>query len=416
MIMVQSTSSRRAESAATGNFVELPITPATAPPRPRGRPRKPTHKTPCTATFDAVAAAIKAIPPDERAKAGKVARPGRNAAKDRARAVVGRDARLARSDIVVFNRLLDEIRWNEGRCCHSLQWFADSCAMKRNTVTRAFKALKDAGHILRRRKKSAAGDWDFGETTLPVLAKTWEEMNAGVGPKKAEGGSQKRQGWVRENTWGGSELSPLPSEEPPERDDDGSARGRADPDAGLVRSFLNGENLDAVSASPPNGVTEEHRKTFRELADRFGRRKDAIVQCPTNRTDSDPVLDGLVRTELGAMSPDLRSHVIDAALRDAHTVWVQSNQDGSAGRGRGGLATLNRYMEKVLRSKADDFMRARKVSAAKDRTEQIVRQEDLEKRLRGFRRAGGGKKRGSSWDDIAADLGCDTSCAEVQGA
>ena len=40
-------------------------------------------------------------------------------------------------------------------------------------------------------------------------------------------------------------------------------------------------------------------------------------------------------------------------------------------------------MEKVLRSKADDLMRARKVSAAKDRTEQIVREGDLEKRMRG---------------------------------
>jgi hypothetical protein len=413
--MFPSTSSRRADDHAAGNVVNLPFT-APPPPRSRGRPRKPTHETPSTATFDAVAAAIKAIPADERATEGKIAKPGRNAARDRARAAVGRDTRLARSALVVFNLLLDEVRWDEGRCCYSLQWLADNCGLKRNTVTRALKALRTAGHILRRRKTNTAGGWDFSETTIPILAKTWEEMSAVVGPKNAEGGSQKRQGWVRENTGGGSELSPLPSEEPSERKDERSAPARANPDAGLFTSLLNGENLEAVSASPPHGITEEHRKTFRELADRFGRRKDAIVPCPTNRADSDPVLDGLVRTELGTLPPDVRSHVVDAALRDARTVWVQSNQDGSAGKGRGGLAALNRYMEKVLRSKADDLMRARKVSAAKDRTEQIVRQEDLEKRMRGLRSAGSAKKRGSSWDDIAADLGWDTRCAEAQGA
>jgi hypothetical protein len=188
-----STSSRRVDYPAAGNVVELPLI-AAAPPRPRGRPRKPTNKTPSTATFDAVAAAIKAMPPDERAKAGKVAKPGRNAARDRARAAVGRDSRLSRSAIVVFNRLLDEIRWDEGRCCYSLQWFADNCEMKRNTVTRAFKALKDAGHILRRKKKAAAGDWDFSETTIPILARTWKEMSAGVDPKNSKDGSQKSRG------------------------------------------------------------------------------------------------------------------------------------------------------------------------------------------------------------------------------
>ena len=53
-----------------------------------------------------------------------------------------------RSALVVFNRLLDEVRWNEGRCCYSLQWFANSCGLNRNTVTLAFKALKRAGHVL----------------------------------------------------------------------------------------------------------------------------------------------------------------------------------------------------------------------------------------------------------------------------
>ena len=198
--MVQSTTSGRADNLAAENVVNLP---RTAPPRPRGRRRKPTHETPCTATFDAVAAVIKAIPPDERATAGKVAKPGRNAARDRARAAVGRDHRLARSAIVVFNCLLDELRWHEGRCCHSLQWFADKCRLKRNTVTRAFKALKAAGYILRRQKERC-GRLGLRRNHDPHPRKTWEEMSAGVGPNNAEVGPEKAgvgprkyMGWVR---------------------------------------------------------------------------------------------------------------------------------------------------------------------------------------------------------------------------
>jgi hypothetical protein len=171
-------------------------TSAAEPSKPRGRPRKPTHESPVDLdSFDAVTAAIQAIPPDESAEGNKPAKPGRNAAKDRARAIVAKDARLSRSAIVVFNRVLDEMRWKEGRCCYSLQWYADNCGLKRNTVTRAFKALKAAGHVLRRRRPSTGGDWDHSETTLPVLASAWEEIETEVGPGKA--------GWVPENTAGG---------------------------------------------------------------------------------------------------------------------------------------------------------------------------------------------------------------------
>jgi hypothetical protein len=160
-------------------------TSATEPSKPRGRPRKPTLESPVDLDrFDAVAAAIRAIPPDERAEGDKPAKRGRNAAKDRARAIVARDARLPRSAIVVFNRVLDEVRWEEGRCCYSLQWYADNCGLKRNTVTRAFKALKAAGHALRRRRPSTGGDWDHSETTLPVLEIAWKEIKSEVGPRK----------------------------------------------------------------------------------------------------------------------------------------------------------------------------------------------------------------------------------------
>jgi hypothetical protein len=186
-----------------------------------------------------------------------------------------------------------------------------------------------------------------------------------------------------------------------------------------VQSFLNGENFpkpEPVSTSPPDGVTEEHREIFRELADTFGRRKMATVLNPTHRMDSDQMLDGLIRSELGAYPPDIVERAIDAALRDANAVRLRDIQDGSAGKGRGGMPSLLRHLEKVMRSKADDLMRAHRVSAAKDRTEKIVREGDLEKRIRGVRSTGGGKKRGSSWDDIADDLGLGTTYAEAQGA
>jgi len=86
------------------------------PARARGRPKKPRHETPADPrTFDAVVAAIKVVPPDERARDGNPARPGRHAARELARATALKDQRLARSAIVIFCRLLDEVRWGEGR-------------------------------------------------------------------------------------------------------------------------------------------------------------------------------------------------------------------------------------------------------------------------------------------------------------
>ena len=157
--------------------------PEDLPRRGRGRPKKPTHKTPAdVAEFDAVAAAIKAIPPD------KPGAPGRNAAREAARALAGRDARLSRSAIVLFNQLLDAIRWDDGRCRYSLQWFANACGMLRRTISLAFLALADAGYTIRRRRIMAApGDWDPAETTVPALAKVWAEMSAGGGVEKIQG-------------------------------------------------------------------------------------------------------------------------------------------------------------------------------------------------------------------------------------
>ena len=67
------------------------------PRKPRGRPRKPTHKTPVDITeFDAVAATIRSIP-------GAIA----PTVRERARQLAGQDARLSRGPLVLLNRLID---------------------------------------------------------------------------------------------------------------------------------------------------------------------------------------------------------------------------------------------------------------------------------------------------------------------
>jgi hypothetical protein len=208
-MMVESTLCRRADHPADDNVVEL--TPTASAPRRRGRPRKPTEKTPADkSTFDAVANAIKGIPPDERAKQGKAAKPGRNAAKDEARAAVARDTRLARTAVILFNRVLDEIRWKEGRCCYSNADFAQLLGIDRSSVTRGFQALTNAGHLLRRRRKTSSGNF-FAETTIPALIRASQRVGAGkseVGAGKAEVGANSHFARCRDE--------PIPSEERPE--------------------------------------------------------------------------------------------------------------------------------------------------------------------------------------------------------
>jgi len=190
------------------NVVAVPFAAANdvPPARSRGRPRKPKKETPCEIPFDTIADKIKAIPPDT-----KDGPPGRNQISDRARATVGRDARLARSAIVIFDRLLEQIIWEKGLCRRSLSWFEATCGMERNTVARALKALERCGHIRRRRRKSAAGDWDRSETTIAALAMALQSESDEVVPKNTGVVPNKYERWSPENTGGSAELGPLAS-------------------------------------------------------------------------------------------------------------------------------------------------------------------------------------------------------------
>jgi hypothetical protein len=108
-------------------------------------------------------------------------------------------------------------------------WFERECGLARNTITRSFKALADAGYSLRRTKRKASDRaWDTSETTLPIIARAWADLREGVGPEKSEGRSEKIGGRseqsttvgpdnprrVRENTEGRFEKISLPSPNP----------------------------------------------------------------------------------------------------------------------------------------------------------------------------------------------------------
>jgi hypothetical protein len=213
-------------------------------------------------------------------------------------------------------------------------------------------------------------------------------------------------------------LAPLPSEEPFEEDNNhGSARARANPDD-AIHSFLNGEDFakaDPTSSGPPDGVTEEHLETFRQLADTFGRAPGAIITRATERSESDPLLVNLARSELVDLAPEIVGRALSAALRAAMSAQIRNNQDGTAGRGRGGMPSLHKYLLKVIRAERDDLLRARDVSEAKNRAERVVQEALLEKRVKGAGGAGSGNKRGSSWEDLAASVWGTTSTDEQGG-
>jgi DNA-binding transcriptional regulator YhcF (GntR family) len=127
------------------------------PKRGRGRPSKPTDKTPCCVPFKDVAAATKGIPPDESGK------PGRNQAKERARKIIAEDGRiLGRAPLAISNVLLDDMRWNKGLISHSLNHLAKVTKVHLSTVKRVLNLLEDCGHIRRKpkaeRRLTAKGD------------------------------------------------------------------------------------------------------------------------------------------------------------------------------------------------------------------------------------------------------------------
>jgi hypothetical protein len=216
---------------------ELPPDEAAAVKRGRGRPKKPTEKTPvCASEFDAIAAAIRTIPPDRAAAEGTPATPGRNAARDRARLDAAKDKRLSGAGLVVFNFLLDEIRWSEGRVCHSKGWIAKLCDLRPETVRKVLKSLGQAGKVIRRRQKNRAGDWAISETTLPPLALAWQAIEVGAGNSK-EVGSGKSGGVGVNSPLGRVQLDPQPSVIIPLKKDNNECMNGASRPASAANDF-----------------------------------------------------------------------------------------------------------------------------------------------------------------------------------
>jgi hypothetical protein len=119
----------------------------------------------------------------------------------------------------------------------------------------------------------------------------------------------------------------------------------------------------------------------------------------TGRAESDPVLVGLVRSELEGFPDDIVTRAVTAALISATAAHSSNRQEGSAGKGRGGLPSLVRFVLKALRPTAEDMMRAAYATEARNRTEHVVQQEVLQRRVQAVR--GGTKKRTHmSSDDV----------------
>jgi hypothetical protein len=167
----------------------LDLRPPTPVPTPRaagkrGRPRKVAHDTPIDiAEFDAVAATISSIPQDRRPDV-----------RQRARELADQDARLSRGPLVLLHRLIDA-DWATGIHTRSLSTLAGECGVDRRTVMRGFTALGQAGHTLRRENQ----DSDTSQTTLPIVARAWLDICAGVGAGKTEVGAEKSQGRGRKS-------------------------------------------------------------------------------------------------------------------------------------------------------------------------------------------------------------------------
>jgi hypothetical protein len=160
-------------SRARGQLVMFP-----KPGKPRGRPPK-LPATPSTDDFDIVCLAIKGIP-----KGRPLHR-----AKEEARRRVAVDPRIRSNAgaIALYNRVLDALNYVEGRDWHGMSWFASSeqCDRPVRAIERAFKALVDAGHLLRRRNPRKGG-WDNSETTSPTLARAANAM-----PAEPQGSDEK---------------------------------------------------------------------------------------------------------------------------------------------------------------------------------------------------------------------------------
>lgn len=185
--------------ATSPNVVQFPTGEATpvatrGPGRPRtteGKSQRLSKKlrSPVPEDFDVIAAAIRAIPEDKHAPEGTL---GRRAAVEAARTVINRDSRMTKTACTIASKILDTLNPTQGRDWHGVGFYARECGVARRTAERAFARLEDGGHILRRRRgKTAAGDWETTETTLPTLARLASEGWGGVPVGKPGGTGRK---------------------------------------------------------------------------------------------------------------------------------------------------------------------------------------------------------------------------------
>lgn len=378
------------------------------PKRGRGRPQKERKKTPCLLPFEAVATATAAIPPDTSGQ------PGRNRAKERARKIVAKDGRIqGKAPGAIIDFLLDDVRWKKGFVSHSLNHLAKETECNRSTVKRALTLLEDCGHLCRRSRPKARGDSEINEFALPVLVTAWSALSQGVGANNSGGWAQENtepdEGWAQETSGGGRKKAPHPSGTPSEEGSCcGSAHARASTEDEVLQSFLNGEDLaksDGLTPAAPDGLTEEHFEAFRHLADTFGRRHGQTIVLPTTREVSDRILIGLVATELRGFRADIVERAVSHGLRSAECAGLAAQQDGSAGRGRGGINSLNNYLRPTLRSTAAKMLREEDATEAENRSEKVVQETRHATRVNAVQSGGRSQPaRRRSWSDLADEV------------
>jgi hypothetical protein len=129
-----------------------------------------------------------------------------------------------------------------------------------------------------------------------------------------------------------------------------------------------------------------------------------MVVRPTERIESDPILIRLVQSELAEFPAAIVGRAVTAALLQAETSQISAQQDGSAGRGRGGLISLQRYVLKMLRSTANDMVREAHASEAKNRAEKVTQETRLAVRVSAAQAGGRRSAARSGLNDLAADM------------
>jgi hypothetical protein len=374
------------------------------PKRGRGRPPKPAlPHCPCEEPFNAVAVGVRAL-----------AQRGGGAwaiAKEQARNWADRIPGFSPATPKVLGYLLSHINQEKGFDWHSAERIARDLGLTVRTIERAYYELRRVGAICRcLREEAGVGDPD-ARTRHPKASKPWVTtlpilVAAGKGllepdkkfSKEPTGKSTTRQKMQE----GPDENVGLIRKEEYEGCSGSSARARENTEDEAVQSFLNGEDFakpEVLKSTVPDGLTELHLERFRELSDTFGRRPGAVIVRATARSESDHILIEMVRSELGEYPAPIVARTVTAAQLAAAASQISAQQDGSAGRGRGGIVSLQRYLRPMLRSTASDMMREEHASEAKNRSEKVVQETRHATRLSAVQAAKGRRQAPHSMGD-----------------